>query len=305
MVKSSFFNATSFPLRSISLPSRLRPNSHKIEAELNKVNACEKSFLLAPPQLETVKEGLVQLAGLYNCVEDFINSPSNQQALCQQREKLIDEAVDASVAFLDTCDAARDLLSKLKEYVQDIQLALRRGQYSRIESKVSAYLFFKKKMKKDFSKCLRPLKHMERKMQSSPALLDFDDHDMLMVVKVLREVKMITISIFQSLVLSLTVPEKKVKLGGWTLISKLIHTSSFPLENDQRNNANEVERAHAALCSLLEQFQGINGGEVDTQVAKTRSEDLEISIEGLQVGLDSMRRCLVQNRVSLLNILTN
>ncbi|KAK6922525.1 Protein BPS1, chloroplastic [Dillenia turbinata] len=305
MAKSSFLNASNCPLRSISLPSRLHSNSHKIEAELNKAKACKKSFLLAPLQAKTVKDGLVRLAELYNCVEDFINSPSNQQALHQQREKLVDEALDASVAFLDTCDAARDFLSTLKEYIEDIQLALRRGQYSRIESKVSAYLCFTKKMKKDFSKCLRPLKYMERKMQSSPALLDFDDHDMLMVVKVLGEVKMITISVFRCLVLSLTVPEKKVKLGGWSLIAKLIHTASFPLENDQRNNANEVESAHDALCSLLEQFQGINAGEVDAQVAKTKLEALEMSIEGLQVGLDSMRRCLLQNRVSLLNILTN
>ncbi|XVF62267.1 hypothetical protein PTKIN_Ptkin08bG0203700 [Pterospermum kingtungense] len=267
------------PVRSISLPSRVHPTCVKLEAALNHLKAWKTSSATAVSSGETVQVGLVGLAELYNCVLEIISSPQTQKTLLHYHNgKLVEDALDESVTFLDTCGKARDVLLEMKEHVQTLQSALRRRRGdSSIESEVAGYINFRKKVKKEVAKCLVALRKVEAKFGSSTPL-DVDDHPVT-VVKVLREASSITISVFQSLLLFLSMPSMKTRVGsGWSKISKLLIPTRL-LSSDKE----KVE---------LEPLQ---------RMLKT----LDANIDGLEAGLDCIFKCLVQNRVTFLNIITN
>ena len=109
------------PVRSISLPSRLHPNSQKIEAQLSKLKTWELSStsMGIPLGSETIQVGLTGLAELYNSIKELIRSPLTQQTLLQhQSRKLVEETLDGSIGLLDACGTARDLLLNMKKHVQ-------------------------------------------------------------------------------------------------------------------------------------------------------------------------------------------
>ncbi|KAF8405501.1 hypothetical protein HHK36_010408 [Tetracentron sinense] len=243
------------------------------------------------------------LAEFYNCVDDLIHLPLTQQAFVHHKhEKLVKEVLDGSVKLLDVCGTARDILLMMSERVQDLRSTLRRrsGRESSMENKIDTYICFRKKVKKDIGKCLVALKQMANKFGSS-RLLDLDQH-LSVVVKVLREVSIITISIFQSLLAFISAPSKK-KWSRWSLISKLVHTGSVACEGRQ-DNINEVESVDAALYSLHGRIRNKNSM-VNMQTAQKRLETLEVSIGGFEAGLECIFRRLIQTRVTLLNILTH
>ncbi|GMY31880.1 Selection and upkeep of intraepithelial T-cells protein 6, putative [Fagus crenata] len=289
--------------RSISLPSRLHPNSHKIGAELNKLKTWELSSLSSTTPLgaETIQMGLVRLAELYICVEELIHSPLTQQALHNHHGKLAEEALDLSVELLDACGTARDLFLIMKEHVQELQSALRRrGGDSSIENNINAFICFRKRVKKDVVKSLGALKRLESHIGSF-IQLDGDSY-LFVVIKVLRELSTITISVFRSLMLFLSRPAMKTS-SGWSMMKKLMFLGSIKSETSH-NIFNEVGSVDHALYYLHGQIQK-NDIKVHVQLARERLETLDDGIKSLEAGLDGLFRCLIQHRVTLLNILTS
>ncbi|XVF62268.1 hypothetical protein PTKIN_Ptkin08bG0203800 [Pterospermum kingtungense] len=293
------------PVRSVSLPSRLQPNS--IDAELNEL----KTFgLLSASRTnihaggDTISTGFTRLANLYNNIEEILKSPLTRQALGhQQNVKLVEESLEDSVGLLDACGTARDLIMMMKEQIQDLQSALRRrGGDSSIGTNILAYISFRKKLNKNIAKSLRVLERLQCKNNGAAAfpLFGVDCH-LLMVVKALRESNAIAISMFQSLLSFLSMPVMKSKAGsGWSLISKLI-----PVVAAERSQKlfNEVGIVDFTLYTLHGQFRR-NDAKIDAQTELKRLKTLSASIKGLEAGLDCLFRCLIRNRVSLLNILT-
>ncbi|KAK8694512.1 hypothetical protein V6N13_072061 [Hibiscus sabdariffa] len=287
------------PVRSISLPSRVHPACVKLEAALNHLKAWKTPSVSRAASFsgETIRIGLVDLADLYNCVREIISSPQTQRTLVQyQNGKLVEEALDESVTFLDTCGRGRELLLAMKQHVQTLQSALRRRPGdSRAETQVAAYINFRKTAKKEVARCLGALKKLERKFGSSSTSLDVDQH-LLMVTKVLRETGSITMSVFQSLLLFLSVPSR---VGGWSKITKLIPTRLLSNEREE-NGMNGVGRVDLA-------FHSINGalknGEVE--VVQRTLKALDATIDGFEAGLDCVFKCMVQNRVTFLNIIAH
>ncbi|KAK7253011.1 hypothetical protein RIF29_37376 [Crotalaria pallida] len=281
------------PVRSISLPTRIHPSSQRVEALLNHLKSHQTQSLSSSICLEaeTIQSDLLVLAELYNCMEELFHSPQTQQALVHYQDgKLVEEALCGSVTLLDACGSARDLLMVLKEHVQSLQSAIRRrkGDYSSIESSISAYDSFRKKAKKEISKQLGMLKRMENKVNSNISLHINQDQQLIMfLARVVREASTITISILCSLLLFMSMPALKTK--GTSLISKLKPTRLF----NSQNNTNGIADLSTALCK----------GEV--QGALRLLETLNVSIDGLEGGLDCIFRCLVKNRVSFLNMLTH
>lgn len=302
-------NPSTPPVRSISLPSRIHPTSVKLESFLSNIKKVQTPTV---DSTETIHNGVLLLAELYSCVEEFIHTPATQQVLLRHRNGgLMEEALKGSVTLLDTCCVARDVMLTMKQHVRTLQSTLRRrgGDSSNVESEINSYISFKKKMKKDISKCLGNLKKTETKIFSRFSLMDISDQQPSFIIKVLQETTAATISVLKSVLLFVSVPTgKSSKIGGFSLISKLVpmRSSSPSDEKRERRMINEVESVEHALYSVLGKHSK-KGGSVkdDVEVAKRELEKLNVSIDGFESGLENMYRCLVENRVSLLNILTN
>ncbi|KAM7516066.1 hypothetical protein LguiA_005649 [Lonicera macranthoides] len=250
----------SYHIRSLSFPSTSHPITLRVEAELNKIKTS------ATPTAETISNCLSSLEDLYKSVDELLNLPQTQQALSHhQHEKWVNELLDGSMRLLDICGSIRDLVSQIVENVRDIQSALRRRKGdSSMESSISKYTSFQKKMKKDAKRLSASLKQMENKIAGS-ALLDVDHH-MSAVIRVLREVSAVGNSIFQSILLFISVPVSRPKRSKWSLLSKMINKDEVGCENQ------------------LGHIQGLEG-----------------SIEGIENGLERMFRKFVRTRASLLN----
>ncbi|MED6193828.1 hypothetical protein PIB30_022876 [Stylosanthes scabra] len=292
------------PVRSVSFPSRNHPSSQRIESLFThlKPHSCFDA--------ETIQNGLVVLAELYNCMEELFQSAQTQQALLHHQDgKLVEEALSGSVTLLDACGSARDLLLALREQVQSLQSAIRRtrrGDSSIVESSVSAYECFRKKAKKEITKQLGLLKKMENNKDCSISSLLGQDQNLVFFARVLRESRTITNSIFCSLLLFMSMPALGTK--GSSLISKL-KPKLFSSSNKEQNKNNDgvVADLNTALCSLIGRDK--NGGDSikssEVEGALRVLETLNADIDGLEGGLNSMFRCLLRNRVSFLNMLAH
>ncbi|XP_028102177.1 uncharacterized protein LOC114301407 [Camellia sinensis] len=268
-----------YHVRSISLPSRLHPHSNKIEAQLNKLKTWETSF------------------------DSKVPSSAETALLQRQHGMLVEEALEGSIGLLDLCSKTRDFLLVMKEKVLGLQLVLRSKGGDCIESDMSAYTLCKKRVKKEAAKCLGALKQMEKKFGSSTDLLDVN-HYLSVVIRVLGEVTSATISVLRSLLLFMLLTTSTTKPSGWSLISKLILTRSSTSERGSDKIFNEVESVDVALHSLHRCIPS-NDAKIDVEMARKRLQKLDGSIEGLEARLDCLFRRLIQNRVSLLNILAH
>ncbi|KVI02969.1 uncharacterized protein LOC112512954 [Cynara cardunculus var. scolymus] len=283
------------PNRSISLPSRLHPTSLRAEAELNKLRVWEARLSSSSETLtaKNIQTGLVGLSEVYRCVEELVYSSLTQQALLSHG-KVLEHALDHSVKLLDTCGVVRDAQRKMKEHALRLQSSLRRrGTESRFEDDLSSYIRLRKKLKKEASKCIRSLKGAERKFTLVPLSKDYH---LAMVVKVLREVNLMTSLVLRSLLLFLSSQGTAIKNrhGRCSFIAKL-----KPKEKVKKiiNEMNEVGSVDDALYHVLH-------GTEEIPMAHRKLENLVISIDCIEAGLDVVFRRLIQYRVSILNVLT-
>lgn len=306
IVTMAAFSPKSTPpynVRSVSFPARSHPSVAKLEQELNKISSWQVPTSL---KAETVLGRLSSLGEIYRCVEDLLNLPMTQQALLQhQNEKLMNDMLDDLMRYLDVCGKTRDAAVLMKESIRDIQSALRRskagGELS-IESNVNAYFCAKKKMKKEVAKSLASLKHADNIFGDSP-LFNASDHLLSAIVRVLREASLVTVSIFRSLLLFLSVPMLKPRPSKWYLVSKLVHKGVVTCEG-QQENLSELETVDAALASLMVPNSGKDFEARDIHSVQKRLGILDTSIEEIENELDSLFRHLIHARVSLLNILS-
>ncbi|XP_010277262.1 PREDICTED: uncharacterized protein LOC104611761 [Nelumbo nucifera] len=296
-----------YHVRSISMPSRSRPTATSIEEELNRLRALESLSTAqsgSPLKEESINVALLGLVELYKCVESFLQMPQTQQTLVQhQLEALVDELIEGSVTLLDIGGTTKDILLELKENVLDLHSALRRKKIEEmLGNKIATYISFKKRVKKDVSRSLKMLKRLEEKCVACP-LLDLD-HDSAMVVRVLREVNNVAISVFRAILSFLSMPASKPKVGRWHLVSKLIHRGVVACDRHEES-MNEVESVDVVLFALARCNPSKDSEVESSQMAEKRLKDLEVSLETLEEGLDFLFRRLIQTRVSLLNILTS
>jgi len=233
---------------------------------------------------------------LYISLEDLLNMSSTQKAIAhRQGEKFVEELLDGSVKILDICGITRDTVSQIKENVQTLHSALRRRKAdSSIESSVAEYKFFTKKMKKNITKLITSLKHMESKFGASSLLNQ--DQDLVAVITVLREVIAMNMSIFQSLLSFLVGTSSKSKATKWLKVTKLMQKRVSCEESME--NLNELLCVEASLRTLLREGSNVS------KDARERFEALENAIESIENGLENIFRRLVKTRVCLLNIMT-
>jgi hypothetical protein len=186
---------------------------------------------------------------------------------------------------------------QIKENVQSLHSSLRRRKGdSNIETSVIEYNLFTKKMKKNVTKLIKSLKQMESKFGASSILNQ--DQEVVSVIRVLREVMVMNISIFQSILSFLVGSASKSKAAKWLKVAKLMHKKVSCEE--KLENFNELQCVEASLSTLLREGSNVS----KMQDAHQKIEALENAIEMIENSLESVFRRLIKTRVSLLNIMT-
>ncbi|RZC87605.1 hypothetical protein C5167_036143 [Papaver somniferum] len=183
--------------------------------------------------------------------------------LSTENGKCLDAVLDRSVILLDVCGTIKDVLSQMKQSAQDLQSSIRRQS-----NEFDAYMTSRNKACKVIQKCLSDIKKNTNKNNE-------------LVADVLTEVEATTLAVFESILSFLAAPKQR------SLVSKLTSKSAT------QQVVNEVTKVDAALKSKV-----IEAKEVQKPLAA-----LEMNLQELEDGLESVFRCLIKNRVSLLNIL--
>ncbi|XP_072974944.1 uncharacterized protein [Typha angustifolia] len=271
-------------VRSFSAPLGSHPLAHTIKEELQKM----KNYMaLSAPSALTTCDGLRGLGELYNCIDELLRLPHNREALCHPHQrKWLEEELEVSVKVLDLCGIMRDSFARIKEQVQDLQLALRRRETD-IKIKVNSYIRFGKKAQKDVKNCYRLLKQMNG---TSVSCSTSDDD----LTRILKEAKEVTIYTLQSVIASFSA-SKSSKATRWSFVSKVTNKRKVACEGEDMDT-NYMRSIDLAFCSCKDTDDG--------RVLKVENQlkTLESMLNNLEMGLECLFRRLIQSRVSLLNI---
>ncbi|KAI3952035.1 hypothetical protein MKX01_004268 [Papaver californicum] len=239
----------SFHVRSISLPTNSHPLTLAVEEQLCQLKATSSS---------SISQNLSGLKKLYDCVEDFLST---------EDRKCPDSSLDGSILLLDVCSITKDVLSQMKQSVQELQSSIRRRS-----NEVSEYMISRKKITKVIRKCLVDLKNNKK-----------NDTE----ISLLTEVEATTLAVFESLLSFVSAPKQNK-----SFISQLMLTKRVAHKCDEETS--EVMEVDTAVKAFSK------GMEVNN-VQKTLKA-LEMTIQDLEDGVETVFRCLIKHRVSLLNI---
>ncbi|KAK7253006.1 hypothetical protein RIF29_37370 [Crotalaria pallida] len=283
--------ANKYHVRSNSFPSASHPTTVRVEEQLRNLKTCEATTSTS----DSLGTSLCFLQDLYICLDDLLNLSSTKKLISYHRgEKCVEEILDGSVRLLDICGITRDTMLQIKENVQALQSSLRRRKGdSSIERCVAEYNLLTKKVKKNAKKLITSLKQMDIKFGVS-SLWD-QDQDLAALIKVLREVIAMNMSVFQSLLSFLVIPSSKSKVS--MMVAKLMLKG---VQSSEDENSNELKCVDAALNTLLSSCINVE----KMQAAHEKLEDLENAIQNIENGLESVFRRLIKTRASLLNIMT-
>ncbi|XP_060170926.1 uncharacterized protein LOC132601890 [Lycium barbarum] len=225
------------------------------------------------------------LRDLHDSANNMLHSPVIKQEIAHQgQEKWAHEVSETSLRMLDVCGTTKDVLLLVKDHVHDLKSTFRRisvGENATTENKFTPFQCHRKKLKKEMLKRLHSLKGMKNNTKCIDSSSSIDDKNNLMVVvNVLREVRVATMSILESLMALMSMPSPNTtrKTSKGYFGSKLLRVNSL----------SSWEKCDAMTL----------------QCANKRLEAVELAIEDLEGELECIIRRLIRTRVSLLNLLT-
>ncbi|KAJ8538166.1 hypothetical protein K7X08_014706 [Anisodus acutangulus] len=214
------------------------------------------------------------LRDLHDSANDLLHSPVMKREIAHQgQEKWVHEVSETSLKMLEVCATTNDVLLLVKDHIHDLKSTFRRIRFGDNKFAVSFH-GQRKKLKKEILKRLHSLKGMK---SSKLSLASDSKNNLMVVVSVLREVKLATMSIVESL-MSMPSPNNKKLSKGYSFGSKLMRVNSL---------------SSWGKCDAM-----------TLQCVNKRLEAVEIVIEDLGGELECIIRGLIRTRVSLLNILT-
>ncbi|CAI0429483.1 unnamed protein product [Linum tenue] len=199
---------------------------------------------------------------------------------------------------MDTCEIAKDVISRLRENVAALQSAIRRRRKgdSVLESSVSDYIQLRRKTRKDARKLVAQLKQqMGNHNYKLPAADQGDDDEQFSaVIRVMREVNAASSCVLQALLSFVATPvfRREKKQSKWGIASKLVMTRKVAAVGCE---VNEIQAADVALL--------VGEGE-KKQFGTNELESVERCFKEIEDGLEGVFRRLIKSRASLLNILS-
>ncbi|CAN1770834.1 hypothetical protein LINPERHAP1_LOCUS11719 [Linum perenne] len=278
--------ATSFHARSNSLPS---DRQHPLVSELDD-QVCRLRQSEATTSSSSIYHKLNSLQDLYDCVDQLLQLPLTQQTIVQ---KSFSELLDGSLRLLDLCSTAKDALSQIKESVFELQSAIRRRQGG-LEGETRRYLNTRKIVKKAIQKVL---KGMESRTKSNSSANDSEVVTMLKAISMLREAESIVVEVLESLLSFIS--QSNSKSTSWSLVSKLMASK----KNEVSANTNEFAEVDACLKTSTSSEE-IQAHLKNLQEIQAHLKNLQPCIQDLEEGVESLFRCLIKTRSSILNILS-
>ena len=260
--------------RSISLPSRPHPSVANVEEHLCRVrssNAASTSSLC---------NKLTGLGDLFGCLDDLLQLQTVQS--CDSEVVL-----GASIRLLDLCNSAKDAFSQIRASGQDLESALRRREAD-VSSKVGNYLICVKKVNKMVSKSFVDFKKsQDKKSNESSAIL-----------RVLKEVEEVSVSVFESLFSSVFPAKETSKQKRWSMVFK--STQSKRVHEASKDN--EVQKIHLNLQALYQQKRNTQSDLLRIQETQKCLMALDMNMQQVEEDLDCIYRSLIKTRVSILNV---
>lgn len=274
MVDSPVIPTDPSHVRSISMPSRDHPVIFEVQEQLQKLKSFVGESYLTP---QIICEGLQALACLHECIDELLQLCSSSQLFSNSRQnRWVEIELDISIRLLDLLGTTRDCMISAKEFIRDLEMAHRRGEETVCQSKLHSPICSDRKAKQDIKNCIRLLKQMDDRF-----VLCCEHNYLCHVIKTWKEAREITLSILQSIFNFLTLQSPRTKTGRWSLISKALHKRKVACDDEKHGH---TEANHGVLQKL-------------------ESQTLQ-NVEDIEAGLECLFRRLIQNRVTLLNILS-
>ncbi|OMO92007.1 hypothetical protein COLO4_17952 [Corchorus olitorius] len=286
--------------RSISLPSRSHPTIPQIQEVLCRLKPVDVTITTCL-SLSEINCKLGGIGDVFDLFDKFLSLTQTQQALAREcHEKWVDELLDGLLLLLDVCGTAKDVLSQVKQHVQELQSTLRRrrSDESELSKEVGEYLASRKKAKKLIQKALKDLKI---KCCSFPS---DKSNDTMAMVDMSRQIQGVTFTTLQSLLFYVSgLKAAQSKISSWTSVSNLMR-SKHVTGIEETTGSNDFEKVDAALHSLLG-HKANKSGNLRIENVQSDLGKLELSVEDLEQELECLHRSLIKARVSLLNILSH
>ncbi|XP_074287893.1 uncharacterized protein LOC141613058 [Silene latifolia] len=271
--------------RSISLPTTFHPISTQFDEQLSRLISSKNTTT----SCSSLTQSLITLIGLYDCVDELLLRPANQQIISKNsQEKWVDDILEGSWKLLDVCDVARDALFSMKECLQGVESTLRRSN-----GDISEYVKSRQKVKKGITRFLKNIRKNRRIDRRSDSL-----------DSVFLNVDVITTDVFTGLLGHIAGTKSESSKSNMSLIVRLVRQFS---DIDKAGCCTEFRDIDVQLRYLICQKKSSINRFNRTRVEKIRCKiiKLESEIEELCEELECLFRHLVKTRATLLNLLSN
>ncbi|XP_021756085.1 uncharacterized protein LOC110721245 [Chenopodium quinoa] len=284
MVSFSMELNKSHQIRSLSIPSKINPINQKIENELNRLSTIEDASTSASESISIGVSGLVEL---YRCINQALSLPMTQQALLlRQHDKHVGELLKGCSSLLNVCSLINEIVLQQGVVTKKLKNTLTHREESlKIGSDVANYTFLRKEVMRKARDILPSLNLLNSEV------LGEEDCQISTVIKSLRCVSIINLSVFQSLLVFLSMPVSKPKRS---LVSKIMNKGRGKCESG--NEINDVDMVLHELVS----GKSVNDEKLCFSVKKLKA--LADVMEGIESGLENICKQLSQTKVSLMNI---
>lgn len=184
---------------------------------------------------------------------------------------------------MDVCDNTKDVVSQMKELILDLESSLRRRCGS--ENDADSYKVSRKKIVKQVSKALANLNKLKKMGLEK-------DSNLVSVVRMAKDVESITLSTIKSILIFMSGSKTRSDNNGWSLVTKMMKSKRVTC--DSGVEITELEK--------IDQVMYAKSDSKDVRDLQKQLETLEKTISEIEDGLDSVSKCLVKMRVSLLNV---